>query len=130
MDDLNAKRQLMSHIGTLKGPHEVSIKARRRTRTLDQNSYYWAAVVTPWLAWLREAEGDPSIDKDQAHEMLKSAVLGAKAVKLPDERVVWMSPRTRGMKTDEFAQYVEGAAKFLAEFCGIVVLPSDVFFQR
>jgi hypothetical protein len=34
------------------------------------------------------------------------------------------------MKTDEFAQYVEGAAKFLAEFCGIVVLPSDVFFQR
>lgn len=131
MDDIDAKRALMSRVGALKGLWEVTLKARKKTRSLDANRYYWAAVVTPWLAWLRESDGDPLIDKEQAHEALKAAVLGTKSVaSTATGGAVRVPPRTRGMKSDEFAAYVEAAAKFLAEFCGIVVLPSEMFLKR
>lgn len=131
MDDIRVKRDLMSRIGTLKGLWEFKLKPRKRTRSLDQNAYYWAAVVTPWLAWLREAEGTDFIDKEQAHEALKAAVLGVKTVANKQTGVcVEVPPRTRRMQTDEFSDYVERCIKFLAEFCGIVVLPSEVFYQR
>lgn len=129
LDDLSVKRSLMTHIGTLKGLWEVSLKERKKTRSLDANAYYFAAVCTPFMHWLRETQGDPTIDKDQAHEMLKAAILGTKTVSLPDGGFMEMAPRTRGMKSDEFAQYVEAASAWLAEFCGIVVLPSDLFFE-
>lgn len=131
LSDPEAKRRLMAHVGSLKpGLYEVSIKPRRRTRTLDQNRYYWIAVVTPWLEWLRESEGDPSIDKDEAHEMLALAVLGPKRVTLPDGTQTLRRARTRRMKTDEFADYVERAARWLAKFPGIVVLPPGLFYEK
>lgn len=129
-DDIKEKRSLMSRIGTLKGLWEVTLKPRKRTRTLDQNAYYWSAVVTPWLEWLREEYGDPALDKHQAHELLKEAVLGRKVLKNAKGEEIDVPPRTRGMKTDEFAQYVEAAALFLAAFAGIVVVPSYLFVRR
>lgn len=130
MDDINEKKSLMSRIGSLKGLWEVTLKERKRTRTLDQNAYYWAAVVTPWLEWLREAEGDPSIDKEQAHVALKGAVLGMRTVTNKGTGVaVEIPPSSRTMKTDQFANYVEAAAKFLAEFAGIVVLEPKLFYE-
>ena len=129
LSDGAVRRRLKEQIEGLRGPHEVTIKPRKRTRTLDQNAYYWAAVVTPWLLWLREAEGDPSIDKEQAHYALKSAVLGARRRGNGTGVYVVIPPSSRTMKTDEFAHYVEAAAKFLAEFAGIVVEPSETFYE-
>jgi hypothetical protein len=130
MDDLGEKRKLMSKIGTLTGLYEVTLKRRTRTRSLDQNSYYWSAFVTPWLAWLKENEGDPSITKEQAHIALKSAVLGTKTVVNPKTgEAIEIPPNTRRMKTDEFSIYLDAAAKWLAEFAGIVVLPAEMFFE-
>lgn len=130
MDDITVKRGLMQHVGSLRGLYEVTLKPRKQTRSLQANSFYWIAVVTPFMHWLRETQGDPSIDKDQAHEMLKTAVLGTKTVALPDGCFAELAPRTRGMKTDEFAAYVEAAAKWLGEFCNIAVLPSEMFYER
>jgi hypothetical protein len=130
LDDHSARIRLMQHIGTLRGLHEVSIKKRRATRSLDQNRYYFAAVVEPWKQWMREASGDPAIDCEQAHYTLVEAVLGRKtAVNQETGEVVEYLPRTRTKKTDEFSEYIEAAAKFLAEFAGIVVLPADLFFE-
>lgn len=131
LSDLAEKRKLMSHIGTLKGLYEVTLKPRKRTRSLDQNSYYWSAFVGPWLAWLREQEGDPSITKEQAHIVLKSAVLGTKTVANPKTgEAIEIPPNTRQMKTDEFSIYLDAAGKWLAEFAGIVVLPSEMFYEE
>lgn len=130
LDDLEAKRKLMSHIGTLRGLYEVSLKPRKRTRSLDQNAYYFAAVVSPWRDWLCEAEGDPAITTEQAHIALKSAVLGTKTVtNKATGDCIEIPPPSRNMKTDEFLIYIEAASKWLAEFCGIVVLPADLFFE-
>lgn len=130
MDDVRDKRSLMSRIGSLTGLWEFKLKERKRTRTLDQNRYYWVAVVTPWLEWLRAEYGDPDIDKEQAHELLKGAVLGRQALKNAKGEEVEVSRRTRDMKTDEFARYVEAAALFLAAFAGIVVVPAEMFVER
>jgi hypothetical protein len=130
MDDLEVKRRLMTQIGTLKGLYEITLKPRKRTRSLNQNSYYWSAYVGPWLEWLREAEGDPSIDKEQAHIALKTAVLGSKTlINKATGEAIEIPPTTRNMKTDEFSIYLEAAAKWLAEFCGIVVLPAEMFYE-
>lgn len=131
MDDLNEKRKLMSKIGTLKGLYEVSLKPRKRTRSLDQNAYYWSAFVTPWLEWLRETQGDPSLTKEQAHIVLKSAVLGTKTLVNPQTgEAIEIPPNTRRMKTDEFSIYLDAAGKWLAEFAGIVVLEAEMFFEK
>lgn len=130
MDDREARVALMSHVGTRRGLHEVLIKPRKQTRSLNANRYYWVAVVLPWRDWLREAYGDPTIDKNQAHEALKAAVLGMPAVSNGQGKAVGLPPRTRRMKTDEFAHYTEAAAQFLGEFCQIEVLDSKAFFQR
>ncbi len=130
LSDPAVRRRLKEHIDGLRGPHEVSIRPRKRTRSLDQNRYYWAAVVTPWLGWLKEAEGDPSIDKEQAHVALKGAVLGARRRGNGTGAYVVIPPSSRTMKTDEFANYVEAAAKFLAEFAGIIVEPAETFYEK
>jgi hypothetical protein len=131
MNDLNTKRKLMTRIGSLKGLWEVSLKERKRTRTLNQNSYYFAAVVTPFRDWLRETDGDPSITTEQAHEALKSAVLGTRTVvNSATGEVVEIPPPTRTMKSDDFTAYVEASAKWLAEFCGIVVLEPEMFYEK
>lgn len=130
LSDLQVKRELMTHVGSLQGLWEVRLKQRKRTRSLDQNAYYFSAFVLPFLTWLHETDGDRSITKEQAHIALKSAVLGTKVVtnKATGEAIE-IPPPTRGMKTDEFSIYLDLAAKWLAEFCGIVVLPAEVFFE-
>jgi hypothetical protein len=131
MDDPRDKRGLLSHVGTLTGLWEVTLKRRRPTRSLSQNRYYWSAVVGPWLAWLRENEGSDFIDKEQAHEALKLAVLGVKTVANRETgAAVKLPPRTRRMQTDEFTDYVERCILFLGEFCGIAVKSSEEFCQR
>jgi hypothetical protein len=131
LSDLDTKRRLMSHVGSLKGLYEVSIKQRKHKRSLDQNSYYFAAFITPFLAWLHETDGDRSITKEQAHITLKSAVLGMKVITNKQTgETIEIPPPTKNMKTDEFSIYLDAAAKWLAEFCGIVVLPAEVFFEK
>ena len=130
LSDIAEKRKLMSHIGTLSGLYEVTLKPRKKTRSLDQNRYYWSAFVQPFTEWLREEWGDRSITTEQAHNELKRALIGVKT-KL-NERTgeeMELMPPSRTMDTLEFSDYLERAAEFLARNCGIVVLPAEMFYE-
>lgn len=129
MSDAAAKRELMIQIGRLTGLYEFYLKPRKRTRTLDQNKYYWGAVVQPFTEWLRENWGDILIDKEQAHEMLKVKILGLTEKQLPLGEIVTMIPHSKTLKTDEFWQYVEKCSQWLEEFTGIIVLPPEQFYE-
>ncbi len=119
--ETSEKHRLMRQISSLPaGLYDVLIKPRRFNRSLDQNAYYWVAVVAPFTEWLKEHYGDPHITSEQAHEMLKVKVLGL-------EHGV-LVPRTKTLNTKEFSDYIESVAAWLAEFCEIVVIPSDLFF--
>ncbi len=132
MDSLHNKQRMMSKIGKLKGVWEFEMRPRKKSRSLNANAYYWAAFIPGWLEWLREASGEPWITAEQAHEALKKRVLGPKEIvnKETGEIIDDAAPSTRDMDTQEFTDYLDRAAEFLASFCGIVVLPSEVFFEQ
>jgi hypothetical protein len=127
--DINAKRQFIQGANLLQGLHEVRIKPRKRSRSLDQNAYYWSAFIPPWLAWLRMQEGNPSITAEQAHIALKNQILGTQVITNSEGRTIEVPHTTHDMDTTEFSLYLDMAGKFLAEFAGLVVLPAESFYE-
>ena len=129
LDDLDVKRRLMSHIGTLKGVWTVSLKAHRAKRSLNQNDYYWAAFVTPFAHWLSQEWGE-TISTDQAHYELRKAILGFKEkVNERTGETMELVSGTRNKDVAEFGEYLDKCAEFLARFAGIVVLPPEMFYE-
>lgn len=129
LSDITAKRRLMEHISTLKGLHDITIKPRRITRTLNQNSYYWIAVVTIFAHWLREQYGDPSITLEDAHDVLKRQILGVRSKEIGKDTIE-IPASTRVLDKIEFADYIDQCAAWLADFCGLVVIDSKLFFDE
>lgn len=130
LSDLEQKRRLIYQIQKLKGLHEVAIHPRKLTRTLKQNRYYWVAVAAPFAEWLRESQGDSFINTEDAHEMLKWKILGPKEIVSPLTGEVELMPaRSRTLDTADFAEFVDKAAAWLAEFCEIIVLPPELFIE-
>lgn len=119
----------MQKIQKLRGLYEVSIRPRKKTRSLNQNSYYWASYIPPWTDWLREQYGDPTITTEQAHQLLKVRVLGPKEKILDTGEVLEIIPETHSMDQVEFAMYLDKAKEFLQEFAQIIVLDSDLFWE-
>jgi hypothetical protein len=131
MDSLQTKRRFMQKVQTMSGLWEIHMKPRRFTRSLTQNAYYWAAVVTPFTEWLRSEWGDNAIQVDQAHEILKQKVLGTKELTNKQTgEVIEITRSSRILDSVEFGEFIDKAAAWLAEFCGIVVLSSEMFFEE
>jgi len=129
-DNVETKRRFMQKIQKLRGLHEVSIAPRKKTRSLNANAYYWVAYVAPLTEWLRDEWGDPSITTEQAHTVLKRQVLGVKEKVIESTgEVIELIPTTHDMDKYDFGNYLDAAAKWLAEFCGIVVISSDLFWE-
>ena len=130
LSDASVKRRLMVQISGLQGLYEVRFRPRKRTRSLDANRYYFAAIVQPFRDWLKSEYGDELITSDQAHEMLKVKILGMdeKLIEGTNE-VLKLIPRSKTLTKDEFGSYIDKASEWLAEFCQIVVVPSDLFYE-
>lgn len=124
-DDMPQKRAFMQVVGSWRGSIKVTWKPCRPIRSLLGNKYYFAGCVEPFRQYLIESEGDPRIDLEQAHETLKLAVLGAAKSKAG----VPMMPSTKRMEQPEFNEYVELAIAWLASFCNIAVVPSELFLE-
>lgn len=131
LDSLETKRRLVQKISKLKGLYEISIKPRKKVRSLSQNAYYWSAFVQPWAEWLREEWGDPTITTTQAHIELKKAVLGLE-VKLNERtgETLELVPESHTMDQTDFGIFLDKATEFLGRAAGIVVLPSELFFEE
>jgi len=120
----------MIRISSLTGLHDVSIKPIKRTRSLDANRYYFVAVVQPFRDWLRAEYGDELITNEQAHEMLKVKILGLDEKLIEGTKeVLKLIPRSKTLTTMEFASYIDKCAEWLATFCSIVVVPSELFYE-
>lgn len=128
-DDVGAKLRFLQTVKKLKGLQEVSIRPRKKTRSLNANAYYWAAFIPDWTDWLREQYGDPTITTEQAHQLLKVRVLGPKEKVLETGEVLEIIPETHSMDQEEFGLYLDKAKEFLQEFAQIIVLDSDLFWE-
>lgn len=131
LSDRAVKRELMSQIGRLSGLHEIYIKPVKRTRSLDANRFYFAAVVTPFRDWLRENYGDNFITTEQAHEMLKVKILGLQEHQIEGtNETIKIIPRSKTLNTAEFDEYVEKCIAWLGEFCNILIAPCEEFYEH
>lgn len=131
MDDVPTKRQFMQAVQTMTGLWEIQMKQRRFTRSLNQNRYYWSAVVTPFTEWLRKEWGDNDVQLEQAHELLKHKILGARElVNKKTGDVIEITRSSRTLDTTEFGEFIDKAAAWLAEFTGIVVLAPEMFRDK
>ena len=132
MDSLHNKQRMMSKIGKMRGVWEFQMRQRKNKRSLNANSYYWAAFIPAWLEWIREASGEPWITAEQAHDALVRRVLGSTPIvnKETGEVIDETRPSTAAMDATEFGQYLDRAAEFLASFTGIVVLPPEIYFEE
>ena len=62
--------------------------------------------------------------------MLKHKILGTKEIVDKDTgEVLEIPPTSRDLDVGEFAEFIEGCARWLAEFTGIVVIPSELFYE-
>lgn len=131
MDSLQTKRRFMQKVQTMSGLWEISMKPRKVTRSLSQNAYYWAAVVSPFTDWLRNEWGDNDVQPEQAHEHLKTTILGTRELmnKTTGE-VIAITRSSKVLDTHEFGEFIDKAAAWLAEFCGLVILPPEMFYER
>ena len=130
-DSLQTKRRFMQKIQIAKGLWEISMKPRKRTRSLNQNAFWWAAVVSPFCDWLRNEWGDNSITPEQAHEVLKQKVLGTDdIVNKKTGEVVSITRESKVLDTHEFGEMIEKASAWLEEFCEIDVLPPEMFYEQ
>jgi hypothetical protein len=131
MDNLSVKRRFMQKVQTMNGLWEISMKPRKLTRSLSQNAYYFAAVVSPFCDWLRSEWGDSTVTLEQAHEVLKQKILGTKELTNKETgEVIEITQSSKALDTREFGEFIEKAAAWLAEFTGIVVLPSEMFYEE
>lgn len=130
-DSLQTKRRFMQNVQAMSGLWEISMKPRRFVRSLNQNAYYFAAVVSPFAEWLRNEWGDSSGTVEQAHELLKTKILGTKElVNKKTGEVIEITQSSKTLDTHEFGEFIENAAAWLAEFTGIVVLSPDLFWEQ
>jgi hypothetical protein len=131
-DNLDEKRRFMQHVGTLRGLFTVKLEPRKRQRTLDQNSFYWAAFIPGWLSWYRHNEGDPTITALDAHYALMAAVLPPREIlnKETGEIVTSTNHRSSKMTVEEFSVYLDKARIFLWDFANILVMDADDYFEK
>lgn len=98
----------------------VIIKPIRPTRSTRANSYYWAAIVTPFFQFLKEQEVEIT-HVEQAHIELKRNILGTRA-KQVGKVMTRIVPDTHTMDTAEFMDYVERARIWLWNSVGLQTL--------
>jgi hypothetical protein len=124
----DTKRRLIASIGVMQGMYEVTIRPRRDTRSLRQNAFYWAAVVTPFFEYLRAQDAEV-VEAEQAHYWLKAKCLPPKRITDPATgEIVETVADSRTLSVEEFGEYIDRCRHWLDVMFGIVTEePTRVF---
>lgn len=104
------------------GEYEWTIKKYKKKRSLSQNAYYWAVVVTLVYEGLREAGFDDVQDHDDAHEVLKNMFF-TKSMFSPSLGDLVKTVSTTEYSTTEFAEKMDEIARWAFTFLGITIPP-------
>jgi hypothetical protein len=86
---------------------EVSLQALRKSRSSQQNRYYWSVVVPIFGEWTGET-------KDEAHNTLKTIHNQVERV-LPSGELIREPGSTAKLTTGEFSAYVERVCVWCAQ---------------
>ncbi|WP_020469687.1 recombination protein NinB [Zavarzinella formosa] len=102
----------------------VSVKEAKRSRSKNQNAYYWSCVIPPIVDMFRDAGN--YADAEDVHEFLKSEVGKLKRVLVtPDGEVKTAPGSTAKLNTMEFEVYLETVRAWAAEYRIEIPLPNE-----
>lgn len=127
MDDAVKRTKLINGLSKLRGPWRVDYRRYRSRRSDRQNRYYWPCFVHQLAAWMRDNGHD--VTDDQAHEVLKHKFLRQARKDVNGNELVYTLSTTQ-LDTTQFNEYLDNCARWLAEFCGIVVPEPDEYRER
>ena len=120
-DDVDQKRKLLIHLGTLRGRWRVEIKPDRAQRSSAQNRWYWSCLATPLAQYLSEQDYDIT-SAEQAHEILRARFLTVDVVNRATGEVVGQRVRSSTeLDTAQFADFCERSRTWMADFFNIIV---------
>ena len=110
---------------------ELTIQKAKKSRSLQQNAFYYAVVLPVALKGFIDA-GNLGITKDDVHEFMKSRFLKeGKEIIIPKSgQTFTVSKTTTTLSTTEFMDYIEQIAQFCSEWLGVVIPePTPLFAQ-
>ena len=121
LDDARTRTKLMNRINAMRGRWRFNVCRYRPRRSDRQNRFYWPCFVQPFAGWLLE-NGHDDATEEMAHEFFKNRYLKRPIInKETGELLGEYVESTTKLDTAEFNAYLDQCAKFLAEFCEIVV---------
>lgn len=93
---------------------KLSINEAKDKRSLDQNSYYWVAIV-PHVRQVRFDNGDP-MSIEATHEDLLNEFAPTVECKRIDGSTYTRPMRSKEMSVDQMAQYMTAITARMAQF--------------
>jgi len=102
--------------------YEITIRLYHKTRSLEQNAYYWGIVLPTIQSFIRDHRGDDYSCED-VHEWYREQYLESRPVTIKGKTVI-ARPSTTKLSTKEFSDYLELVIHHAAEN-GIVIPPPD-----
>lgn len=115
---LYARQHFIEALRELDGQDvEVTVK-RSRTRSTQQNRYYWGGVIPVVAAGLREL--GVRMTAEQTHDLLKYKFLKIEYV-TDDGEVIQSLGSTKHLDTAAFNHFIEQIQQWAAEYLGIAI---------
>jgi len=108
------RERFAEHLRTLSGEVVVSVKKKRKIRSLNANNYYWLILTI--------AGDELGYDPKELHDSFKALYLTDQTTKIPLIR------STSKLNTEQFSQYLEKVIRQLAEL-GIVIPSLEEYYS-
>lgn len=120
---LRLPRELVRGAAVFTGkPVIISVEEKLPFRTLDQNAYYFAAIVRPITDFFIE-HGEP-FNEQIVHDILKTKFLGVyRPVPGTSEVELLYVRSSSSLKVFEFSFYIEDCIRYAAEDLELVIEP-------
>ncbi len=101
---------------------EVTIRAKRSKRSLDQNALWWSIIV-PAIA---EEVGYDRSEHDECHYALVARFFGTHTDKISGATVA--NARSSKLSTKQFSELIDGTVRWAATDLGLVLpMPDDLY---
>lgn len=125
LDKPTQRTSLMNVINAWTGMVRVSIKKAHRGRTLNQNGYYWAAILPAIRDGMEEMWGE-NLSVDEVHLFLRSRFLDKPVVnRETGEQMGSTAGSTAKLDVSEFVTYLDSCIKFAGEYLNVEVPEAD-----
>lgn len=106
----------------------VSVEKKKKTRSNQQNKFYWAVVVPIFRQGLRDIGEIMSIE--QTHDLLKFRFLIDEIVNQQTGEIIQRTKSTTELSTTEFMDLIDEIQRWGAEFLGVTIPdPDEDYYQ-